>query len=370
MIQRRSLKSIVKNRKTICSNRGVGWISCAYPPDLILECGCAALIHPTRSRNRSPYVIRGFCVPNSRIAYGLRLFTFSRFIKQGFLIVRFLNPRTHFAFKHIFASAESSDSLVSLLNAILNSTISYRIVAASMLDVKLAPKLKALDEIDFYVRAQDQRDKNYLIGIQILNLLGYENRALSLACQHDVGAFIQTEYNALSLEFIVITLSDFVLFGAYPDFIRHFTVSKNLDDGNNLQSVFVELPKFDKQQAALETTLDKWIYFLKHAATLQAIPETLAIEQPIARALQRAEYATLTDKEQDTQQKSLFFIQDQHSAVVKAKRLGFEEGLAQGLKLAEQHKTILALFANGLSVEFIANALNLAIDQVQQQMAN
>lgn len=279
--------------------------------------------------------------------------------------MRFLKPHTYFAFKHIFASPENSDSLVSLLNGILGSTLSYPMIEASMIETARAPKLKSLAEIDFYVCAKDLQNKTYFIGIQLLNVRWYENQALSLACQRDDAQFIKTEYNALSTAFIVLTLSDFVLFEAYPDFVRHFTVSENLDGvGNNIHAVFVELPKFDKQQAVLPTTLDKWIYFLKHAATLQAIPETLAIEQPIARALQRAEYATLTEKEEDIQEKTLFFINGHRNLLINATRQGF----AEGLKQAEQQKTIRALFANGLSVAFIANALNLSIDQVQQQV--
>lgn len=281
--------------------------------------------------------------------------------------MRFLKPHTYFAFKHIFASPENSDSLVGLLNGLLSSTISYPMIAASIIEKAGAPKLKALAEIDFYVCAKDQQNKTYFIGIQLLNVRWYENQALSLACQCDDARFIKAEYNALTTEFIVITLSDFVLFEAHADFIHHFAVSEDLDEiGNNIHAVFVELPKFDKQQTALATTLDKWGYFLKHAATLQAIPETLAIEQPIACALQRAEYATLTDKEEDIQQRHLFFIHDQRTSVINAKRQGFKEGLAEGFKQAEQQKTILALFASGLSVAFIANALNLPIDQVQQ----
>lgn len=282
--------------------------------------------------------------------------------------MQFLNPRTYFAFNRIFTSPESSDSLVGLLNAILNSTISYRLVEASVLDVRLAPKLKALEEIDFYISAKDQRDKTYFIGIQLLNVLFYENRALSHTCQHDAKSSIKTEYNALLTELIVITLSDFAIFEAHPDYLNHFQVSENLDGiGSNIQAVFVELPKFNKQQDALQTLLDKWAYFLKYADSLQTVPEILTVEQPIAHAFQLADQVKFTEKELDLQERSLFFIHDQRRALTKATEMGFEQGIAQGRKQAQQAlqcKAILALFASGFQAEFIANTLNLPIDQV------
>ncbi len=39
-----------------------------------------------------------------------------------------------------------------------------------------------------------------------------------------------------------------------------------------LEMVFVELPKFSKKLEELETITDKWIYFLKEAPNLEIIP--------------------------------------------------------------------------------------------------
>jgi hypothetical protein len=44
-----------------------------------------------------------------------------------------------------------------------------------------------------------------------------------------------------------------------------------------LELFFVELPKFNKELADLETLTDKWIYFMKNTNQLEAVPETMEI---------------------------------------------------------------------------------------------
>jgi len=58
--------------------------------------------------------------------------------------MRFLNPKTDFAFKRIFGSAESSDILISFLNAILSLQSPYRIAEVKIIDPYLAPKIKGI----------------------------------------------------------------------------------------------------------------------------------------------------------------------------------------------------------------------------------
>lgn len=53
--------------------------------------------------------------------------------------MRFLNPRTDFAFNKIFGSEESGDILVSFLNAVLGLRSPYRIDAVTI-PVRIKPR--------------------------------------------------------------------------------------------------------------------------------------------------------------------------------------------------------------------------------------
>ncbi|MEG4209862.1 PD-(D/E)XK nuclease family transposase [Microcoleus sp. S13_B4] len=42
-----------------------------------------------------------------------------------------------------------------------------------------------------------------------------------------------------------------------------------------IELIFIELPKFNKQLDELETLTDKWVYFMKNAPSLEVIPQTM-----------------------------------------------------------------------------------------------
>lgn len=68
-----------------------------------------------------------------------------------------------------------------------------------------------------------------------------------------------------------------------------FTYKSNL-----IKLIFVELPKFHKNLAELETLIDKWIYFLKENSRLETIPEILGEVPEIERALNIANQANFS----------------------------------------------------------------------------
>jgi len=101
--------------------------------------------------------------------------------------MRFLNPKTDFAFKRIFGSAESSDILISFLNAILGLRAPHRIAEVTIIDPYLAPKIKGMKDTYLDVKAKDESDKQYIIEMQVLNVEGFEQRILYNACKTYAG---------------------------------------------------------------------------------------------------------------------------------------------------------------------------------------
>ena len=71
--------------------------------------------------------------------------------------------------------------------------------------------------------------------------------------------------------------------------------------------------KFNKTEQELETVLDRWYYFLKHADDLDAVPGSLKVEQPIAHAFELANKAALTPEElEDQERREIFKIGRAH----------------------------------------------------------
>jgi predicted transposase/invertase (TIGR01784 family) len=136
----------------------------------------------------------------------------------------------------------------------------------------------------------------------------------------------------------------------------------------DIELVFIELPKFQKQLVELETLADKWLYFLKTARKLESVPPSMESVPEIKQAFAIANQANLSSEEIDELEHQEIFIQDQRNVVKKALNQGIEQGLEQGkletqLAIAQQLLDILDDAAisrtTGLSLEQIARLRSL-----------
>lgn len=281
--------------------------------------------------------------------------------------MRFLNPKTDFAFKKIFGSEESQDILISFLNAILGLQAPYRILEVTILDPYLAPKIRGMKDTYLNVRARDEAGKSYIIEMQVLNVAGFEKRVLYNACKAYAGQIQQGEDYHLLTDVIAITITDFIMFPELDCLLNKFKLRAAAGEvyTDDLELVFAELPKFTKSDIELETLLDRWYYFLKHAEDLEAVPETLKTDPAILHAFELANKAGLTSEELEDQERREIYIQDQRGAIQLAEQrahaLGREEGREQ-----ERSEMILKANLSGMTSNQIAKMFNLDQSEVER----
>src|SRR6476620_8210643 len=249
--------------------------------------------------------------------------------------MNFINPKTDFAFKKIFGSADSKDILISFLNAILYEAQPV-IEDLEIIDPYLAPKIKGVKDTYLDVKAKITGSKTVIIEMQVLNVESFEKRILYNATKaYSVQLKSGENYNLLN-PVIALTITDFQMFEHLETVISRFCIKEknNLVDylADELEFVFVELPKFDKTLAELETLTDKWIYFMKTARTLTSVPEELRNVPELRKAFTIANEANLEPDELEDLERREIFIQDQHGAITKATRIGIEQGIRQGIE--------------------------------------
>ncbi len=111
---------------------------------------------------------------------------------------------------------------------------------------------------------------------------------------------------------IALTITDFVMLtdkklksSVITSFKFMETAQSVLFPDNQMEMVFVELPKFDKKESELRSMADKWIYFIKEAWNLTTIPETLTDDESINHAVQIANAAGLTPMELEIEEKQM-----------------------------------------------------------------
>ena len=243
--------------------------------------------------------------------------------------MQFLNPKTDFAFKKIFGSEQSKHILISFLNALLYNEQPV-IADLEIIDPYLAPKIEGMKDTYVDVRARLQSGRRVIIEMQVLNVEGFEKRVLYNAAKaYSTQLLVGEAYQDLS-PVVALTITDFVMFPESPEMESAYALKdrQGLRDypQDDLQLVFVELPKFRQALADLRGVKEKWLYFLQNAPDLQVIPETMGAVTEINEAFQIANVAGLSREELDIYERKMMFLHDQRGAISKAEKVAREEG--------------------------------------------
>lgn len=280
--------------------------------------------------------------------------------------MRFINPKTDYAFKKIFGSTESKDILISFLNALIfegNSTIED----LEIINPNLPPKIQGLKDTYLDVRATLNDGTLVIIEMQVLNVQSFGKRVLFNAAKTYAFQLQAGEGYRMLKPVIALTITDFEMFADRDKLISRF-VYREKSEGwrypdNDLELVFVELPKFTKELNQLETITEKWIYFIKFARSLTSIPENMNDIPELHRAFEIANQADLTPSELEDLERREMFIYDQQGAINLGREEAREEekrGIARNL-LAQLNDEAIAS-ATGLSLK--------AVEELRQEVSN
>jgi predicted transposase/invertase (TIGR01784 family) len=285
--------------------------------------------------------------------------------------MRFINPKTDYAFKKIFGSEQSHDILISFLNAILYDG-NIVIKDLEILNPYLAPRIRGVKATYLDVKAHLDNGTTVIIEMQVLNIEGFEKRILyNAAKSYSTQLGVGQDYNLLD-PVIALTITDFEMFPEINQLISRFILKEKdfLIDYPiyDIELVFVELPKFDKEVDRLETLADKWLYFLKCARQLDVVPESMNLVPEIKQAFDMANEVNLTTEQIEDMEMQEMFIHDQRNAIKKALNQGRQEGLEEGV---EQGKVAAKLemarkLLDVLDDEAISRASGLSVAKVAQ----
>jgi len=231
--------------------------------------------------------------------------------------MRFINPKIDFAFKKIFSSSDSKDILINFLNAILYEA---QPVIEDLEIIESQPGNQTFGvDTQLDVKATINGGRIALVEIQLLNVPSFGNRVLyNAAKSYSLQLTGEERYERLKTV-ISLKIADFEMFENQPEFMTRFVFKEKEQQfecpDTEIELVFIELPKFSKELAALETTADQWIYFLKNTSTLETVPETLSAVPEIQKALRIASEENFNQEELNELQNQELWIQDQQIAI-------------------------------------------------------
>ncbi|MDO8350362.1 MAG: Rpn family recombination-promoting nuclease/putative transposase [Gallionella sp.] len=288
--------------------------------------------------------------------------------------MRFLDVKTDYAFKRVFGSEGSKPVLISFLNAILDYQGEHAIVELTIVDPYQIPMLQGMKDTYVDVKAVLANGKHVIIEMQVLNVPGFEKRILHNAAKEYATQLLKGEDYALLNPVIALTFADFNLFEDSEECISRFKLMERdrfIEYSDDVELIFVELPKFKRALDELSSIQDKWIYFLKNAGSLEYIPDTLACDPRINEAFSLINEAAMSREELEIQFKRRDFIILQRGSLQLAETQGLAKGYAKGIALGIEQgieqgiETVARKLLDILDDATIAGKTGLSVEQVR-----
>ncbi len=288
--------------------------------------------------------------------------------------MKFLDIKTDFAFKKVFGSADSKDILISFLNAIIDFENNRKIQDLTIVDPYNILMLKGMEDTFVDVKAQLDDGSWVIIEMQVLNHEGFEKRVLYNAAKNYSIQLTKGDAYHLLNPVIALTITDFILFDTSSELINNFKLIEKkqfIEYSDDIELIFIELPKFIKTEAELKTIQDKWLYFIKNAGDLDYIPNNL--DQELEKAFDIANEANLSVEELELQHKKKDWIYIQKSSIELATKTGLKQGIEEGRKEGIEEginkaSTAIALnlLEKGIDVATIAEVTSLPESEIKQ----
>jgi len=236
------------------------------------------------------------------------------------------DPKVDYAFKHVFGREQSKPALMSLLNAVLLPAQGQEIASLEPLtpfNEKNAANAK-LSIVD--LKACDQSGRQFFIEMQMLASSAFRQRALYYwAWLHQDQLHESEDYPALRPT-IAVCFVDTPLFRELDDYHLIFELRERRHQTlftDQMAVHILELSKFNKAVDELATSLDRWLYFLRHGEELdaQAVPGPLDVPE-VRWALGDLFMISRTDPERELYLERLKARRDLNAALSDAEQAG------------------------------------------------
>ena len=276
---------------------------------------------------------------------------------------KFINPFTDFGFKHIFGREMDKDILIEFLNDLLEGE--YTIMDLRIMNNERLPETEQGRKVIFDIHCETDKGERIIIEMQNREQPHFKDRALYYLSHSVVEQGIKGTW-------------DYELAAVYGVFFLNFTLDEENRPNNNrnegkfrrdivladretgqvfnpkFRQIYIELPRFNKEEEECETDFERWIYLLKHMDTLERMPFK-ARKAVFDKLLEVADVANLSKEERIQYDEALKRYRDYKNTIDYAEEKGIlkgKESTARNMK-AEGIAPLIIQKCTGLSLEDI-----------------
>ena len=277
---------------------------------------------------------------------------------------RYVNFYTDFAFKKLFGTEVNKELLISFLNALLQGR--EEIQDISYLNTEHLGTQEYDRRAVFDVYCTNERGEYFLVEMQKGEQQFFKDRSVyySTFAIREQAPRGNWDYGLKGI--YTIGIQNF----CYDDTDSSYYHEVKLMDivtkevfYDKLTFIYLEMPKFTKTEAELETLFDKWLYAIRNLASLMERPRTLQ-ERVFQHLFEAAEIAKFDRKERFEYEESLKNYRDWFSVMQTAELRGEQRGMERGMTEGRL-STARNLKRLGVPVATIAQATGLSSEEIE-----
>jgi len=277
---------------------------------------------------------------------------------------KYINPFTDFGFKKIFGDEENTELLESLINDILGLEGEDKIKEIVFKNGELLPDSPEDRKAIFDLYCIDEKGQEFIVELQKVHQEHFQSRALYYTTFPIQEQALRGKWNFSLTPIYFIGLLNFSIdrFKESEEFLHHGKITDIKSKEvmyDNLNMIYVEIPKLKKTKEELSNHLEWWLYTLQNLNQLQEIPLRLKGDI-IEKAFEKAEFIKLPKVEQDKYHKNLKVYRDLLNSINTAHAEGKVEG-----KIEEKIEIAKKLLNSNMNIDFIAETTGLSIEEIE-----
>jgi predicted transposase/invertase (TIGR01784 family) len=275
---------------------------------------------------------------------------------------KYIDLLTDFGFKKIFGEEANKELLIDFLNSLLEEEKGKITQITYLKTEKLG--MSQLDRKAIYdIYCESETGEKFIVELQKAEQAFFKERSIYYATFPIQEQAVKGDWNFKFNAIYTIAIMDFTIEKESTNYIHRVklmnTETKEIFS-DKLNFIYLEIPKFNKQEAELESHFDKWIYLIKNLAKIENVSEKLQ-EKIFKEVFELGEIAKYDRPNRQVYEDSLKAKRDWKNSLDTS----FEKGIEQGIE-----KTQLEIARNakemGLNLDSIIKLTGLSKEEIEK----
>ncbi|MEL6864298.1 MAG: Rpn family recombination-promoting nuclease/putative transposase [Bacteroidota bacterium] len=267
---------------------------------------------------------------------------------------KYVNPLTDFGFKKLFGTEMNKELLIDFLNQILPEK--HKIEELNYANNERIGQSSLDRKAIFDLYCTGKSGEKFIVEVQKDKQDYFKDRSVYYASFPIQEQAKKGNWNFKLEPVYTVGILDFIFDDHKNDEeLLHFIELKDQNCKvfyDKLKFIYIELPKFTKQEDELVSQFDKWLFVFRYLSNLQNRPEKLQ-ERIFKKLFESAEIARFSPEEREAYKESLKYYRDIKNVV--------DSSVLEGVR-----KVAKAMKENGVAIEEIIKYTQLSKEEIQQ----